>query len=68
MLDLLEKVGSVVVPLGVTLYVLLYMGYQGMYAIFGITPEQAGVLLGRLLGTLLPLLTPRPRNASRSSQ
>ncbi|MFB4279610.1 MULTISPECIES: hypothetical protein [unclassified Nonomuraea] len=59
-LDLLEKVGSVVVPLGVTLYALLYMGYQGMYAIFGITPEQAGidqsVLLGRLLGTLLPLL------------
>jgi hypothetical protein len=59
-LDLLEKIGSVVVPLGVTLYALLYMGYQGMYAIFGITPEQAGidqsVLLGRLLGTLLPLL------------
>ncbi|MEV4803216.1 hypothetical protein AB0K18_24695 [Nonomuraea sp. NPDC049421] len=59
-LDLLEKVGSVVVPLGVTLYALLYMGYQGMYGIFGITPEQAGidqsVLLGRLLGTILPLL------------
>ncbi|MFD1940332.1 MULTISPECIES: hypothetical protein [Nonomuraea] len=59
-LDLLEKIGSVVVPLGVTLYALLYMGYQGMYAVFGITPEQAGidqsVLLGRLLGTLLPLL------------
>ncbi|MEV6985512.1 hypothetical protein AB0M95_30220 [Sphaerisporangium sp. NPDC051017] len=59
-LYLLEKVGSVVVPLGVTLYALLYMGYQGMYAVFGITPEQAGidqsVLLGRLLGTILPLL------------
>ncbi|MEV1171444.1 hypothetical protein [Nonomuraea sp. NPDC049784] len=59
-LDVLEKVGSIVVPLGVTLYALLYMGYQGMYAIFGIIPEQAGidqsVLLGRLLGTLLPLL------------
>ncbi|MFG1708790.1 hypothetical protein ACFLIM_36890 [Nonomuraea sp. M3C6] len=59
-LDLLEKVGSIVVPLGVTLYALLYMGYQGMYAIFGITPEQAGidqsVLLGRLLGTILPML------------
>jgi hypothetical protein len=59
-LDLLEKAGSIVVPLGVTLYALLYMGYQGMYAVFGITPEQAGidqsVLLGRLLGTLLPLL------------
>ncbi|GAA0998618.1 hypothetical protein GCM10009555_098280 [Acrocarpospora macrocephala] len=60
MLDLLEKVGSILVPLGVTLYALLYMGYQGMYAVFGITPEQAGidqsVLLGRLLGTILPLL------------
>ncbi|MEV0391200.1 hypothetical protein [Nonomuraea sp. NPDC050643] len=59
-LDLLEMTGSVVVPLGVTLYALLYMGYQGMYAVFGITPEQAGidqsVLLGRLLGTILPLL------------
>ncbi|MDH2428383.1 hypothetical protein [Sphaerisporangium sp. TRM90804] len=59
-LDLLEKAGAVVVPLGVTLYALLYMGYQGMYAVFGITPEQAGidqsVLLGRLLGTILPLL------------
>ncbi|MFC5832591.1 hypothetical protein [Nonomuraea insulae] len=59
-LDLLEKVGSVLVPLGVTLYALLYIGYQGMYAIFGFTPEQAGidqsVLLGRLLGTILPLL------------
>ncbi|WP_146103758.1 hypothetical protein [Nonomuraea solani] len=59
-LDLLEKVGAVVVPLGVTLYALLYIGYQGMFAVFGITPEQAGidqsVLLGRLLGTLLPLM------------
>lgn len=59
-IDLLEKAGSVLVPLGVTLYALLYMGYQAMYAIFGITPEQAGidqaVLLGRLLGTILPLL------------
>ncbi|GAA3243833.1 hypothetical protein GCM10020216_071390 [Nonomuraea helvata] len=49
-----------VVPAGVTLYALLYMGFQQMYAVFGITPEQAGldqaVLLGRLLGTLIPLL------------
>ncbi|MEV1168081.1 hypothetical protein [Nonomuraea sp. NPDC049784] len=59
-LDVLEKIGSVVVPAGVTLYAVLYMGFQEMYAVFGITPEQAGldqsVLLGRLLGTLLPLL------------
>lgn len=59
-LDVLEKVGSVVVPLGVTLYALLYIGYQGIYSFFGVTPEQAGidqaVLLGRLLGTLVPLL------------
>ncbi|MER6950284.1 hypothetical protein ABT294_40330 [Nonomuraea sp. NPDC000554] len=59
-LDVLEKVGSVVVPAGVTLYALLYMGFKEMYGVFGITPEQAGidqaVLFGRLLGTLLPLL------------
>ncbi|MET7332457.1 hypothetical protein [Nonomuraea sp. NPDC005650] len=58
-LDVLEKIGSVVVPAGVTLYALLYMGFKEMYGVFGITPEQAGmdqsVLFGRLLGTLLPL-------------
>ncbi|GGO61987.1 hypothetical protein [Nonomuraea cavernae] len=49
-----------IVPLGVTLYALLYIGYQGIYSFFGVTPEQAGidqaVLLGRLLGTIVPLL------------
>ncbi|MFG6193181.1 hypothetical protein [Nonomuraea sp. JJY05] len=59
-LDVLEKIGSVVVPAGVTLYALLYMGFKEMYSVFGITPEQAGmdqsVLFGRLLGTLLPLI------------
>ncbi|MFI9843171.1 hypothetical protein ACIHFD_39465 [Nonomuraea sp. NPDC051941] len=58
-LDVLEKIGSVVVPAGVTLYALLYMGFKEMYSVFGITPEQAGidqsVLFGRLLGSLLPL-------------
>ncbi|MFE3452004.1 hypothetical protein ACFXJ8_24095 [Nonomuraea sp. NPDC059194] len=59
-LEVLEKIGSFLVPVGVTLYALLYMGIKEMYAVFGINPEQAGidqsVLLGRLLGTLIPLL------------
>lgn len=56
-LDLLERVGSVVVPLGVSLYAILYVAMQTLYATFGITPEQAGieqsVLLGRLLYTII---------------
>ncbi|MFC4592070.1 hypothetical protein [Sphaerisporangium corydalis] len=59
-LGLLERIGSVVVPIGVGLYALLYLGVEQMYGIFGINPQQAGidqsVLLGRLMGTLILLL------------
>lgn len=59
-LDLLEKIGSVVVPLGVSLYAVLYVAMQTLYQTFGITPEQAGieqsVLLGRLLYTIIMVL------------
>ncbi|MCA2224103.1 hypothetical protein [Nonomuraea aurantiaca] len=57
---MLELIGSVVVPVGVALYAMLYLGIQQMYWVFDINPEQAGidqsVLLGRLMGTLIMLL------------
>src|SRR4051812_48776590 len=57
---MLERIGSVVVPVGVGLYAMLYLGIQQMYSIFDINPEQAGidqsVMLGRLMGTLIMLL------------
>ncbi|WP_219463680.1 hypothetical protein [Nonomuraea rhizosphaerae] len=57
---MLERIGSVVVPVGVGLYAMLYLGIQQMYWVFDINPEQAGidqsVLLGRLMGTLILLL------------
>ncbi|MCK2212291.1 hypothetical protein MF672_000535 [Actinomadura sp. ATCC 31491] len=53
----LERLGSIIVPIGVALYAVLYLGVEQMYGIFGINPEQAGidqsVLLGRLFGTLV---------------
>ena len=56
-LALIERIGSVVVPIGVALYAVLYLGVEAMYNVFGITPQQAGidqsVLLGRLMGTLV---------------
>jgi hypothetical protein len=59
-LELLERVGSVAVPVAVALYALLYIGIQEMYAVFDINPEQAGldqsVLFGRLMGTLVLLV------------
>jgi hypothetical protein len=59
-LGLIERIGSIVVPIGVALYAVLYLGIQEIYGIFGINPEQAGidqsVLFGRLLGTLVLLL------------
>ncbi|MEO3873701.1 hypothetical protein ABGB18_33235 [Nonomuraea sp. B12E4] len=59
-LALLERIGSVIVPVGVALYAVLYIGVEQMYAVFGISPQQAGidqsVLLGRLMGTLVLLL------------
>ena len=59
-LGLIERIGSVIVPIGVTLYAVLYLGVEQMYGVFGINPQQAGidqsVLLGRLMGTLILML------------
>ncbi|TMR08201.1 hypothetical protein ETD86_48840 [Nonomuraea turkmeniaca] len=59
-LGLLERIGSVIVPIGVALYAVLYLGVEEMYGVFGINPQQAGidqsVLLGRLMGTLVLML------------
>ncbi|MFI6735863.1 hypothetical protein ACIBI9_23320 [Nonomuraea sp. NPDC050451] len=57
---LLERIGSVVVPITVALYAVLYIGVEQMYAVFGVNPQQVGVdqsvLLGRLTSTLVLLL------------
>ncbi|GGO03269.1 hypothetical protein ACGFIJ_20270 [Microbispora bryophytorum] len=59
-IDLLERGGSVVVPVGIALYALLYLGIQQVYGIFNISPEQAGIdqatMFGRLVGTLILLV------------
>ncbi|GAB3162066.1 hypothetical protein [Microbispora hainanensis] len=58
--DLLERGGSVVVPIGIALYALLYLGIQQVYGIFNISPEQAGIdqatMFGRLVGSLVLLV------------
>ncbi|MET7327141.1 hypothetical protein [Nonomuraea sp. NPDC005650] len=57
---LLERIGSVVVPIAVALYAVLYIGVEQMYGVFGVNPQQVGVdqsvLLGRLTSTLVLLL------------
>ncbi|MER5645115.1 hypothetical protein [Streptosporangium sp. NPDC002524] len=59
-LAMIERIGSVIVPIGVALYAVLYLGVEQMYGVFNISPQQAGidqsVLLGRLMGTLILLL------------
>ncbi|SDI63665.1 hypothetical protein [Nonomuraea jiangxiensis] len=59
-LALLERIGSVVVPIAVALYAVLYIGVEQMYAVFGVNPQQVGVdqsvLLGRMTSTLILLL------------
>ncbi|MGI5290349.1 hypothetical protein ACQEVF_44415 [Nonomuraea polychroma] len=59
-LGVIERIGSVIIPIGVALYAVLYLGVEAMYSIFGISPQQAGidqsVLLGRLMGTLILVL------------
>ncbi|MEV0623926.1 hypothetical protein AB0I81_62170 [Nonomuraea sp. NPDC050404] len=59
-LGVLERLGSVIVPVGVTLYAVLFLGVEAMYNVFSITPQQAGIdqstLLGRLMGTLVLML------------
>ncbi|NRQ39931.1 hypothetical protein HII36_50105 [Nonomuraea sp. NN258] len=58
-LEVLEKLGTVVVPIAVGVYALLYLGFESVYDTFGITPEQAGLtqasIFGHLLGTLVLL-------------
>ncbi|MEQ4717614.1 hypothetical protein [Nonomuraea sp. B19D2] len=36
-LGLLERIGSVIVPIGVALYAVLYLGVEEMYGVFGIS-------------------------------
>ncbi|WP_440067778.1 hypothetical protein [Streptosporangium sp. OZ121] len=59
-LAMIERIGSIIVPIGVALYAVLYLGVEQMYGVFNISPQQAGidqsVLLGRLMGTLILLL------------
>lgn len=59
-MSLLERIGSVVVPIGVALYAVLYIGIEQIYAVFGVNPQQVGVdqsvLLGRMMSTLVLLL------------
>ncbi|MFC0864122.1 hypothetical protein ACFHYQ_17650 [Sphaerimonospora cavernae] len=58
--DLLERSGSVILPVGISLYALLYLGIQQVYGIFNVSPEQAGIdqatMFGRLVGTLILLV------------
>ncbi|MEV0971401.1 hypothetical protein [Microtetraspora glauca] len=57
--DLLERGGSIILPIGIALYALLYLGIQQVYGVFNISPEQAGIdqatMFGRLVGTLILL-------------
>ncbi|MFD1935565.1 hypothetical protein ACFSKW_29255 [Nonomuraea mangrovi] len=57
---LLERIGSVVVPIAVALYAVLYIGIEQMYGVFGVNPQQVGVdqavLFGRMMSTLVLLL------------
>ncbi|MGN9784146.1 hypothetical protein ACTMTF_22110 [Nonomuraea sp. ZG12] len=59
-LEIFERLGTVVVPVAVGLYALLHLGFQSVYDTFGITPEQAGIdqstILGRLIATLILLV------------
>ncbi|WP_245647123.1 hypothetical protein [Microtetraspora niveoalba] len=58
--DLLERGGSIILPIGIALYALLYLGIQQVYGVFNISPEQAGIdqatMFGRLVGTLILLV------------
>ncbi|MDP9864781.1 MULTISPECIES: hypothetical protein [Streptosporangium] len=58
-IDLLQRIGSVVLPVGIALYALLYLGIQQVYGVFNISPEQAGIdqatMFGRLVGCLILL-------------
>ncbi|MGW0802331.1 hypothetical protein [Nonomuraea sp. NPDC002799] len=55
-LEVLEKVGTVVVPVAVAVYGLLYMGFESVYDTFGITPEQAGLTQASIFAHLVSTL------------
>jgi hypothetical protein len=59
-LGLLERISSVLLPIGIALYAVLYVGVEQIYGYFGISPQQAGidqaVLFGRLLFTVILLV------------
>jgi hypothetical protein len=59
-LGILERISSVLLPIGVALYAVLYVGIEQVYWIFNISPQQAGidqsVLFGRLLLTVILLV------------
>lgn len=59
-LSLLEKAGSLVLPIGIALYALLHLGIEQVYGQFNVTPEQVGVdqsiLFGRLVGSIILLI------------
>ncbi|MFI7616044.1 hypothetical protein ACIBP6_32965 [Nonomuraea terrae] len=56
-LEILERLGTVVVPVAVAVYALLYMGFESVYDTFGVTPDQAGItqttIFGHLISTLV---------------
>lgn len=58
-LEVVEKIGSIAVPVAVALYAMLYLGIQEVYGVFGVTPEQAGMdqstIFARLIGTLVQI-------------
>ncbi|MEV0379315.1 hypothetical protein [Nonomuraea sp. NPDC050643] len=59
-LEILEKVGTVAVPIAIAVYALLYIGFESVYDTFGVTPDQAGIsqatIFGHLISTLVLLL------------
>ncbi len=54
---LLERTGSVALPIAVGLYALLYLGIGQVYGAFNVTPEQVGIdqatMFGRLIATII---------------
>lgn len=57
---MLERTGSVAVPIAIGLYALLYLGIQEVYGVFNVSPEQVGIdqatIFARLVGTLVLLI------------
>ncbi|NUR90587.1 MAG: hypothetical protein HOY71_41465 [Nonomuraea sp.] len=55
-LEVMEKLGTIVVPIAVAVYALLYLGFESVYDTFGITPEQAGLTQASIFGHLVATL------------